>query len=1059
MALLLLAACGKKSVPFQLVSLNPASGAEISPNALIQLTFNMEVAQGSVVLSGELGNLAAFTVSAASLEITPASTWPLGAGKKLTVQVKNQSGAQLDLSATYEVKAGLGLTAQVSPASGSAIGGQQALAITFSSAVDKAAVQLSGALGAASGGPAWSGGDRVLTLTPSTAWPGGAGQTLNVKASAVGGAPSNFAFTYDVDVTGPAVSAILPPTGSAVKSNRVFNLTFDESVAAATLVLGGTLGGEAGPPAWSANNTVLALAPAGSWGEGAGRTLTIAVKDPLGNQGNGSFTYDVDNTAPQLSQIDPPDQSLITGNRQINVTFNERVKNSTLSLGGTLGGEVGAPAWSANDTVLTLSPTAASWGEGQGRQLTIQVSDGAGNQSTLYSYSYEVDARAPAVSQIEPTDQGALHGTRVINVTFNEAVKTSSLVLGGTLSSEAGTPAWSAGNTVLAIAPAASWSEGTGRTLTIAVSDPAGNVGNASYAYRVDTQSPSISQLDPPTPSLIGGAKVISVTFNESVDPSSLKLAGTLGTMVPGWSNDNKVLFIIPATSWSDGNGRTLSIQVSDLAGNRSQQYDYTYNVDAKAPEVESVMPGKVLPPWGTITVKFSEALVQNSLQLGGDIGAAAVSLWEDSKTVVLKPVSQWNRGDGKTLTLIGKDAIGNDFTGGSHEHKLDVHFYVTAHNSADDVGRHNSLALSADGQKVYISYLDDTNDQLRFIRSDDGGRTWNASLLVTDKSCTGRTSLALSGSSVFVGFHGNSGLNGYPDLMFARSDDHGATWPVVKVVNEGSRPGSFAGYLGQANSLAVLGDSVYAVCHEYWCYSGVCDYNARFSRSDDRGATWLAENQKNAGCFTLRSAHSSGLAVRKTTAGAITVYLAGYEMGNSTAIRQLMFNRSDDNGASWGTCVTADNPAQYVGAHSSLAVVGSGDASTKVYVAYSDGTNQDLKFARSDDNGATWPVIKVVDGSTSQVGEYPSLATSQDGSKVYISYRDYGNKDLKFAKSSDMGATWTSQTLDKHSDVGVYTSLAIAGSGATTVVGISYFDLDTKNLKYTRSTDDGNTW
>jgi hypothetical protein len=74
--------------------------------------------------------------------------------------------------------------------------------------------------------------------------------------------------------------------------------------------------------------------------------------------------------------------------------------------------------------------------------------------------------------------------------------------------------------------------------------------------------------------------------------------------------------------------------------------------------------------------------------------------------------------------------------------------------------------------------------------------------------------------------------------------------------------------------------------------------------------------------------------------------------------------------------------------------------------MSYYEGTNEDLKFAKSTDGGATWPAgnIKAVD-STGFVGAFTSIAVS--GSNVYISYWDGTNSDLKFAKSIDGGATW----------------------------------------------------
>ena len=140
------------------------------------------------------------------------------------------------------------------------------------------------------------------------------------------------------------------------------------------------------------------------------------------------------------------------------------------------------------------------------------------------------------------------------------------------------------------------------------------------------------------------------------------------------------------------------------------------------------------------------------------------------------------------------------------------------------------------------------------------------------------------------------------------------------------------------------------------------------------------------------------------------------------------------------------------VGEHTSMAVDGS-----KVYISYYDSTNGDLKFARSDDGGKTWAPgnIKTVD-STDSVGTNTSIAVN--GSNVFISYCDNLHLNLKFAKSTDGGNTWDPaniKTVDSTLNVGWYTSIAVDGSN----VYISYYDIVNEDLKFARSTDGGATW
>ncbi len=101
---------------------------------------------------------------------------------------------------------------------------------------------------------------------------------------------------------------------------------------------------------------------------------------------------------------------------------------------------------------------------------------------------------------------------------------------------------------------------------------------------------------------------------------------------------------------------------------------------------------------------------------------------------------------------------------------------------------------------------------------------------------------------------------------------------------------------------------------------------------------------------------------------------------------------------------ITVVDSAGDVGWKTSIAVAGN-----SVYISYYDSTNSDLKFAKSTDGGATWSTATV--DSAGDVGWGISIAV--DGSNVYISYYDSTNGDLKFAKSTNGGATWSKTTVD----------------------------------------------
>ena len=84
------------------------------------------------------------------------------------------------------------------------------------------------------------------------------------------------------------------------------------------------------------------------------------------------------------------------------------------------------------------------------------------------------------------------------------------------------------------------------------------------------------------------------------------------------------------------------------------------------------------------------------------------------------------------------------------------------------------------------------------------------------------------------------------------------------------------------------------------------------------------------------------------------------------------------------------------------------------------------------------------VDGAGS-VGRHTSLTFGPDGQPA-ISYRDFSNDDLKFARFS--GNSWSLTTVDSAGSVGRHTSLAFGPDGQP---AISYFDDSNGDLKFAR--------
>jgi hypothetical protein len=384
--------------------------------------------------------------------------------------------------------------------------------------------------------------------------------------------------------------------------------------------------------------------------------------------------------------------------------------------------------------------------------------------------------------------------------------------------------------------------------------------------------------------------------------------------------------------------------------------------------------------------------------------------------------ISCSEQGSSSNVINSGGRNIGSGATGG------ETNFYKTI-DSTDDVGQDTSIAV--DGSNIYISYFDNTNNDLKFAKSTDGGDTWDPASIKTIDS-TGDvgeyTSIALNSSNVYISYFDDTNN----DLKFTKSTDNGNTWEPGNIKTVDS-----IGYIGDFISMAVDGLNIYISYHDFG------NNDLKFIKSTDGGNTWDSANK--------RTVDSAGFVGRYTSIAVdgSNVYISYYD----DISYDLKFARSTDGGDTWDpvNIKTVDSTGE-VGLFTSICVNGS-----NVYISYYDTTNNDLKFARSTDSGTTWDPanIKTVD-STDRIGAYTSMAI--DGSNIYISYYDLTNNNLKFARSTDSGDTWNPgniKTIYSTDHDGGHTSISVNGSN----IYISYYDFTNNDLIFTRSTDKGNTW
>lgn len=292
----------------------------------------------------------------------------------------------------------------------------------------------------------------------------------------------------------------------------------------------------------------------------------------------------------------------------------------------------------------------------------------------------------------------------------------------------------------------------------------------------------------------------------------------------------------------------------------------------------------------------------------------------------------------------------------------------VTVDTSVLNTGHYISLAV-VNGRPA-ISYHDQTNGDLKFIRANDAnGTSWPGAAITVDSSSadTGEyTSLAYILSRPCISYY--DAANG--DLKYIRAlDADGATWPAGPVTVD------VTGTVGLYTSLGTAGS------RPAISYQGG---NAlKFVRANDGfGTTWGAGVVIDSDGTT--GLHTSLELVESNPA--IAYYRAG--SGDLKYIRAL-----NVTGSSWPASGTDVDTAGDTGKFASLAII-----SGRPAIAYfDDGPNFDVKYVRAADlTGAAWaaPLTPRFAGSG---GGHTSLA--EVGGAPAISYFDAATGHLRYLR------------------------------------------------------------
>ena len=229
---------------------------------------------------------------------------------------------------------------------------------------------------------------------------------------------------------------------------------------------------------------------------------------------------------------------------------------------------------------------------------------------------------------------------------------------------------------------------------------------------------------------------------------------------------------------------------------------------------------------------------------------------------------------------------------------------------------------------------------------------------------------------------------------------------------------------------------------HVVWQDEAPGNYEIYYKKSTDEGVTWTSSRR-----LTWNSGESGPVAIAVEPVANIHVVWKDDTPGNS----EIYYEKSTD----WGVTWTSSQRLSWNSGESRSPKIAV--ASGNLHLIWSN--SEEIYYKKSTDGGATWTASKRLSW-TSGSSNRPAIAVDSSGSLHVVWYdRTPGNLEIFYKRSTDEGATWsTNKRLSWTSGASEWPDIAIGSSGNLHVVWQDYTP-GTWTIYYKNSGDGGVTW